>query len=118
MFPLSPKLTKRGAVLLVVTVRVVEADWLVVGLAGGGHHHRRRARRRRGRCIKPRTGNSPYRGIAAATPFTYQVTAPLAVPVTLAVNCTLVPVGVEASRGATVTAAFTGAAVIVTIAAP
>ena len=53
-----------------------------------------------------------------ATPFTYQVTAALAVPLTFDVNCTLVPVGVEASRGATVTVAFAGAAVIVTIAAP
>ena len=53
-----------------------------------------------------------------ATPFTDQVTAVLVVPVTVAVNCTLVPAGVVESVGATVTVAFTGGGVMVTIAAP
>ena len=52
------------------------------------------------------------------TPFTDQVTAVLVVPVTVAAYCTMVPVGVEESVGATLTVAFAAGAVIVTIAEP
>src|SRR5271157_3531377 len=53
-----------------------------------------------------------------ATPSTDQATAVLAVPVTVAANCTVAPANAQESVGATVTVAFTAGAVIVTIAEP
>ena len=53
-----------------------------------------------------------------ATPSTYQVTAVLAGPVTVAVYCKVVPVMVDESTGATLTVAFTAEGVIVTMRRP
>jgi hypothetical protein len=61
---------------------------------------------------------SPTVELPPATPFTDQVTAVLALPVTLAVNCTVDPAVADESIGETVTVGLTEGAVIVTRAEP
>ena len=61
---------------------------------------------------------TPTEELPPATPLTNQETAVLVAPVTVAVNCTLIPAVVDESVGETVTVGFTAAAVMVTIAEP